>query len=85
MPERLEKAAFSLNEGELSQVVETSYGYHLILVYGKKPAGTVPLADVQDQLEKDVKQRKLYEAMKAQIEKLQKTAKVQVLDKTLAE
>ena len=85
MVPEFEKAAFSLNEGELSQVVETSYGYHLILVYGKKPAGTVPLADVQDQLEKDVKQRKLYEAMKAQIEKLQKTAKVQVLDKTLAE
>jgi peptidyl-prolyl cis-trans isomerase C len=85
MVPEFEKAAFSLNEGELSQVVETSYGYHLILVYGKKPAGTVPLADVRGQLEKDVQQRKLYEAMKAQIEKLQKTAKVQILDKTLAD
>jgi peptidyl-prolyl cis-trans isomerase C len=85
MVPEFEKVAFSLNEGQLSEVVETPYGYHLILVYGKKPAGTVPLADVRDRIEKDVKQKKLYEAMKAHIAKLQKTAKVQVLDKTLAE
>lgn len=85
MVPEFEKAAFSLKEGELSGVVETSYGYHLILVYGKKPAGTVPLAEVRGQIEKDLKERKTFEAMNAQIQKLQKTAKVQILDKTLAE
>jgi len=85
MVPEFEKVAFSVNEGELSDVVETSYGYHLILVYAKKPAGTLPLAEVRGQLEKDLKERKLYEGMNAQIQKLQKTAKVQILDKTLKE
>jgi peptidyl-prolyl cis-trans isomerase C len=84
MVPEFEKAAFSLKEGELSEVVETTYGYHLIQVYGKKPAGVLPLAEVRPQLERDLKQRKTWDAVNTEMKKLEGTAKIEILDKTLA-
>ena len=84
MVPEFEQAAFSLKEGELSEVVETPYGYHLIQVYGKKPAGVLPLAEVRPQLERDLKQRKIWDAVNTEMKKLEGTAKIEILDKTLA-
>jgi peptidyl-prolyl cis-trans isomerase C len=45
-----EDAAFALPDGELSQPVKTSYGYHLIRVEERKPTRT--FEDVRPELEK---------------------------------
>jgi len=50
-----EEAAFSLQEGEISQPVKTRFGYHLILVEEKIPARTPPFDEVKDQLVKEAK------------------------------
>lgn len=85
MAPEFEKAAFSLKEGELSEIVETQFGYHLIQVYGKKPAGTWPLEEVRGQMENDLKDKKIWEAVNAYMQELEKKAKIKILDKTLAE
>lgn len=45
-----EEVAFSLGTGEVSDIVETKFGYHLIKVTGRKEAGVVPLEEVREQV-----------------------------------
>ncbi len=45
-----EKAAFSLKPGELSDLVETEYGYHILQVEAKMAAHTQTLDEVKPQL-----------------------------------
>jgi peptidyl-prolyl cis-trans isomerase C len=44
---QFEEAAFNIKPGVLSGIIETQYGYHLILVEEKKPAGTLPYEEVR--------------------------------------
>ena len=46
MVPEFDKTAFELPVGELSPVIETQFGYHIILVDKKKEAGTRPFEDV---------------------------------------
>ena len=83
MVPEFEQAAFSLKEGEISEVVQTIHGYHLIQVYGRKPAGTMPLGEVTDQLEKELRDKKTGDAVNVQVRSLAKKAKIQILDEKL--
>jgi peptidyl-prolyl cis-trans isomerase D len=48
-------AAMALNKDEVSAVVHTSFGYHIIKATDVKPAATKPFADVKDAIIKDLK------------------------------
>lgn len=52
-----EDAMFSLKEGQLSDVVETDYGYHIIKLTGIKPAETKPLDQVRTDLEAELRKQ----------------------------
>ena len=45
-----EKAAFSLNKGEISDLIKTQYGFHIIKVLDKETAHTKTLDEVKDTL-----------------------------------
>ncbi|MBN1859119.1 peptidylprolyl isomerase [Candidatus Bipolaricaulota bacterium] len=53
MVSEFEEAAFSLASGEISDVVETDYGYHLILVTDRREHTTPSFADVEDDVRAD--------------------------------
>lgn len=53
----LEEAAFKLNVGEITDMVESSRGIHLIRLDEKLPAGPKPLADVKDDIVKELRAR----------------------------
>src|SRR5260370_2630201 len=45
-----EKTAFSLNAGQISDLVKTQYGFHIIKVLEKETAHTKPFEEVKDSL-----------------------------------
>jgi peptidyl-prolyl cis-trans isomerase D len=53
-----EKAAFSLGKGQTSDLVKSSYGFHIIRVEDKQQAHLKTLAEVKSEIEEKVKQQK---------------------------
>jgi peptidyl-prolyl cis-trans isomerase D len=54
----VEQAIFALKQGEISNVVESEYGYHVITVTSLKPAAVKPLDEVKAAIVADLKQQK---------------------------
>ena len=50
-----EASAFSLKPGEISSLITTEYGYHIIQVMEKQPARVAPFEEVKDALATEVK------------------------------
>jgi len=85
MVPEFEEIAFALKEGQVSEPVQTQFGYHLILVHGKRPAGIWPFEEVKEQIERDFRNEKTQAAFNSHIQNLRQGAKIEVLDRNLQE
>ncbi|HEY8548558.1 MAG TPA: peptidylprolyl isomerase [Vicinamibacterales bacterium] len=74
-----EQAAFGMKVGEISDVVESEFGFHIIKVTDRKPEQLVPLEQVSDRLASFLKQRKQQQAATAFVQSLRSKYKVEVL------
>ena len=79
-----EKAAFSLAKGATSDLVQSSYGFHIIHVDDKQDAHLKPLDEVKAQIEPVLKQQKVAQAAEAQGRALLSDAKASSLEKAAA-
>ena len=77
MVKPFEDAAFSMKPNEVSDLVETRFGYHLIKVYDKKPEQTTAYEDVKDQIAQRLKREKVEKDATLYVENLKKGAKVE--------
>jgi len=68
MDPEFEKAAFALGIGDVSQVIKSSFGYHIIKVEDIKPEHTKPLDEVRDQIVRALKTEKGKELARLKME-----------------
>jgi len=59
MVEPFERVAFALQQGEISAVVQTQFGYHIIRVEDRRGGDTAPLEEVADKIRAYLNQQKL--------------------------
>jgi len=76
-----EKAAFSLAKGQTSDLVKSSYGFHIIRVDDKQEAHLKTLAEVKSEIEEKVKQQKVARATEAAANTLLSQARTDGFDK----
>ena len=83
MVPEFEKVAFSLKEGQLSDIVKTQYGFHIIKVTGKRPAGVRSFEEVKEQIKAALMPAKQQEFFQKIKDDLKKTAKISVKEDVL--
>ena len=80
-----EQAAFNTPKGQTTDIIRTSYGFHIIQVEDKQNARMKPLDEVKAQIEPAVKQQKAAVATQSLANSVQSVARSQGIDKAAAD
>ncbi len=83
MVPEFETAAFTLKTNQISDVVETQYGYHIIKLLEKMPAKTVPYSEIADRLKNEMTNDELRNEMPNYFDRLKVEFKVEIPDERL--
>ena len=74
------EAAFSTKPGELSDIVKTEFGYHIIKVVDRKQEGVTPLDEVKPHIERYLDGKKKMDAFRKLVEASRQSAEIVYVD-----
>lgn len=83
MVPEFEAAAFGMETNQISDLVTTQFGYHIIKLLEKHPAKTVSFEEAAPDIRKYLKTRGIQQQIPAFMAKLEKDAHVEILDPDL--
>ncbi len=78
MVKEFEEAVWNMKPGEVSGIVTTPFGLHLIKFEERKAPGSIPYAEMKDDLIRGLESQKKGDAVKNYIETLKAKAKVKI-------
>jgi peptidyl-prolyl cis-trans isomerase C len=79
MVPQFDEAAFKLQPGQMSGIVTTQFGYHIIKVTERRPASTVPFEQVSARIKEYLTEQQKQQKVETFIESLKQKAKIEVL------
>jgi peptidyl-prolyl cis-trans isomerase C len=79
MAMEFETAAFAMRPNQISDVVTTKYGYHVIKVLERNPAKKVEFDKVKDRIRESLQQEEADKQLPAYLEKVKQEAGVEIL------
>jgi peptidyl-prolyl cis-trans isomerase C len=79
-----ERVAFALKPGEISDIVKTQYGYHIITVTERKEGEAKPFDQVKEQIRAMLRNKGLQDQVQGHFDTLKKSADVKIDDDALA-
>lgn len=74
-----EAVAFALQPGDVSDMVETPFGMHILRVEERREARLLPLDEVREQLRDHVRQEKMESAVERENTRLREQARIEIL------
>lgn len=84
LPYEMEKVVFSLNEGELSQVVESAYGFHIFRLDRRSGLELIPLEKAASEIKLRLIDQKIRDIISEHVEELKKKLSWEMIPQNLS-